>query len=65
MILLAVHVAATWFMVGLIWFVQLVHYPLFARVGRGGFAAYEGAHSWRTTAAIALAWPLEGVTARR
>ena len=42
---LLVNLAATLFMVGVIWFVQVVHYPLFARVGAGGFAAYSGAHS--------------------
>jgi hypothetical protein len=61
-ILLLVHAAATWFMVGLVWFVQLVHYPLFAGVGRDGFVAYEDQHSRRTTAAIAVPWPVEGLT---
>ena len=42
---LLVHVAATVFMVGVIWFVQIVHYPLFGRVGRDGFADYSVAHS--------------------
>ena len=32
-------------MVGLIWFVQVVHYPLFGSVGREGFAEYSQAHS--------------------
>lgn len=32
-------------MVGIIWFVQVVHYPLFARVGPPGFPAYSEAHS--------------------
>ena len=31
--LLAAHAAATWALVGLIWTVQVVHYPLFALVG--------------------------------
>ena len=31
-LLLLIHAAATWFMVGLIWFVQVVHYPLLARL---------------------------------
>ncbi len=39
------HVGATLFMVGLIWFVQIVHYPLFGSVGRSGFAEYSQAHS--------------------
>ena len=42
---LLVHVGATLFMVGLIWFVQVVHYPLFGSVGRQGFAEYSRAHS--------------------
>jgi hypothetical protein len=44
----AVHLGATAAMVGLIWFVQVVHYPLFARVGADVFAAYEAAHRFRT-----------------
>lgn len=40
-------------MTGLIWFVQIVHYPLFAAVGREGFAAYEAAHSRLTTLVVA------------
>lgn len=63
MTLLLVHLAATWFMVGLIWFVQLVHYPLFDGVGRREFTDYAARHSRRTTAAIAVPWPVEGLTA--
>src|SRR5918998_3799546 len=33
---LLVHLAATLVMVGVIWFVQIVHYPPFSRVGSGG-----------------------------
>lgn len=47
-LLLLAHAGATVFMVGLIWFVQVVHYPLFAGVGREGFAAYHALHSRRT-----------------
>lgn len=43
------HLAATLYMVGVIWFVQVVHYPLFARVGEGGFGPYSEAHSRLTT----------------
>ena len=35
MLLLLLHAGATFFMCGLIWFVQIVHYPLFAQVGSG------------------------------
>ena len=44
--LVLAHAAATLVMVGVIWIVQVVHYPLFARVG-GDFAAYADGHSRR------------------
>lgn len=47
-VLFLVHLAATLFMVGVIWFVQVVHYPLLARVGRAEAAGYEQAHTRRT-----------------
>lgn len=46
--LLLVHAGATLFMVGLIWFVQVVHYPLAGRVGEASFVAYQQAHMART-----------------
>jgi hypothetical protein len=57
------HAAATWAMVGLIWFVQLVHYPLFAAVGTDGFVAYEAQHTRRTTWVVAVLMPVEVGTA--
>ncbi len=57
------HAAATWFMVGLIWTVQVVHYPLFARVGADGFAGYHAAHAQRISRLLALPWGAESVTA--
>jgi len=62
------HLAATMTMFGVIWMVQLVHYPLFAGVGADGFVAYEASHKVRITwivlpamlielgTAIALVW---------
>ena len=47
--LLLVHAAATLSMVGLIWFVQLVHYPLFQSVGKATFTLYEREHQQRTS----------------
>jgi hypothetical protein len=35
-------------MTGLIWFVQVVHYPLFARVGGDGYREYQIEHMRRT-----------------
>jgi hypothetical protein len=48
-----VHLAATLGMTGLIWFVQVVHYPLFAGVGDRGFRAYAAEHGRRTTWVVA------------
>jgi hypothetical protein len=36
-------------MVGLIWFVQVVHYPLMSRVHTSNFKDYEALHMSRTT----------------
>lgn len=63
MTLLLVHAAATWYLVGLIWFVQLVHYPLLAAVGPDRSVAYQGQHVQRTMWSLAVAWPTEAVTA--
>jgi hypothetical protein len=51
--LLLLHAAATWAMTGLVWFVQVVHYPMFALVGRDAFARYAQAHAARTTWVVA------------
>ena len=71
------HLAATLFMTGVIWFVQLVHYPLFARVGgtvavgtcagesraaESDFAAYEVEHSRRTSWVVVLPMLVELAT---
>jgi uncharacterized membrane protein len=61
--ILLAHVAATWTMVGLIWFVQIVHYPLFAQVGPDRFATYETAHNRLTTWVVGLPMLIEVVTA--
>lgn len=43
-----IHLGSTLIMVGLILFVQIVHYPLMARVGTEHFGAYESGHTFRT-----------------
>ena len=55
--------AATLFMAGVIWIVQTVHYPLFAVVGRDHFGEYAKEHQRRITPVVAVAMPLEAVTA--
>jgi len=55
--------AATFYMVGLVWFVQRVHYPLFAGIGSQEFPAYEREHVSRTTPVVGPAMLIEAVTA--
>ena len=62
-VLLLINVAATLFMVGLIWFVQVVHYPGFASVGIERFGEYHAAHVGRTTWVIAVPMFTEAATA--
>jgi hypothetical protein len=60
--LLLANAAATLFMVGLTWFVQVVHYPLFSFVGERGFAEYHRLHSSRTTWVVLPPMVVEIVT---
>lgn len=43
--LFKIQLATSWFMTGLIWLIQIVHYPLFNRVGNAEFALYHSMHS--------------------
>lgn len=52
--LLVSSLAATLFMVGLTWFVQVVHYPLFSLVGSERFSSFHESHSTRTTWVVAV-----------
>jgi len=58
-----VHLAFTWFMTGLIWFVQLVHYPLMSMAEREGFAAFAARHQRQTTWVVGPAMLIELATA--
>lgn len=58
-VVLVVGALATLFMVGVVWFCQIVHYPLFASVGADGFVAYHARHSVRVTWLIAVPWLVE------
>ena len=46
---LNIHLFATLFMVGLIWFIQIVHYPMLGDVGASDFVRFEQIHQQRTT----------------
>lgn len=56
---LLIHIAATFSMVGLIWFVQVVHYPLMAQVPPDRFRRYELDHQRLTTWVVAPLMLLE------
>ena len=47
------------FMVGLIWLIQLVSYPLFSYVNVGDFQKYHSRHVKKITPIVALAMTLE------
>jgi hypothetical protein len=61
--LLIICAAATWFMAGLGWIVQVVHYPLFETVGEGNFTEYHRRHSERITPIVLPAMSIELITA--
>jgi hypothetical protein len=52
-ITLIANIGSTLMMAGVIWFVQIVHYPLFAMVGSDGFTTYERTHQTMTTWVVA------------
>jgi len=56
-------VASTLVLVGLIWVVQCVHYPLFSRVGRAQFAAYHHEHGRRITTVVGPLMIVEMISA--
>ncbi|WP_263381793.1 hypothetical protein [Granulicella arctica] len=47
--LFVAQLVTTLFMTGLIWFVQIVHYPLFAEIGPYQLTRYENLHATRTS----------------
>ncbi len=61
--LLSVHAVSTLMMTGLIWLVQIVHYPLFARVGEVVFRDYERRHTQRITWLVGPLMLFEAVSA--
>jgi len=62
-IAVAAHGAVTWFLIGLIWIVQRVHYPSMHYVERDRFVAFETMHCERIGQVVAPAMILEGVFA--
>jgi hypothetical protein len=61
-LMLLAHLASTLFLVGMIWTVQIVHYPLMALVGEDRFVAYAASHSPRMAAVVMVPWSVQGIT---
>ncbi len=61
--LVVVHASATWFMTGLAWFVQAVHYPLLELVGQERWVEYERRHVRRTSWIVAPVMTIEALVA--
>ena len=62
-LILIANLISTWYMVGLIWMVQIVHYPLFGKVGSGQFVEYQTSHQSLTTFAVGPPMLIELLTA--
>lgn len=60
---LLAHVATTWAMVGIIWTMQLLQYPLMSQVPASSFPRFEAAHQRRVSWVLGLFAPAEIVTA--
>lgn len=73
--ILLANVVSTLFLVGLIWMVQVVHYPLFNDVGEQNYVSYQKRHQTNITyivgpvmlielaTAIMLIWfPIDGIS---
>lgn len=60
--LLLVHASATWFMVGLIWLIQAVHYPLMLMVGRAEFVPYSLRHQQVISPVVGIPMVIEVAT---
>ena len=62
-LLLLANAGLTFYLVGLIWTIQVVHYPLFAEVGSESYVQYQAGHQWRITTIVLVPMILELGTA--
>ena len=60
--LVIAHLSSTLFMVGMIWTIHYVHYPLFAHVGESTYVAFQSEHVNRIGKLLLLPWLTEGIT---
>lgn len=63
LLILVVNMIVTWFLVGLIWMVQVVHYPLFDDVGEQNYVRYQERHQVNITYVVGPAMLVELATA--
>jgi hypothetical protein len=59
-VLALVHLVSTMCMVGLIWTIHFVHYPLFAFVGDAEYATFQAEHVERIGRLLIGPWTVEG-----
>lgn len=57
-----VQLVASWMVVGIMWFLQVVHYPLYRKI-KEGFVEYERAHIRRAALLIGPIMLIEAITA--
>lgn len=57
-----IHLLSTWFMIGLVWFVQCVHYPLLRDLPPEIVPTYQKAHVRRTSPMIPMVMIVEAVS---
>lgn len=62
-LIVAAQLFSTLFMTGLIWFVQVVHYPLYSDAGRNEFPTYQRRHQRLTTFVVGPVMLLEVASA--
>ena len=56
------HFSLTLYMTGIIWLIQVIHYPLFSLVGEKNFEDYHKSHIQKTSSVIAIPMVLELLT---
>ena len=61
-LVLVLNVGSTLFMTGLIWLVQIAHYPSFKNVGPEVFQSFHAAHTVRTKKVVAVPMIVELAT---
>ena len=56
------HTASTWFLVGLIWMIQIVHYPSFSSIDPAKYDVFQQRHMEKMGKLIGLPWLIEGLS---